>query len=179
MRMPRPHPVIPAKERQVGSSPGRSLNVRGTFNLTLISCGKGAPYHRETPASAGVTDGRGDCVHSTRRIHSPATAHGTADFPRHRAAPARTCSATCSAGHVHLLGHLLCWIAEAHRPPHKSLISHMNLPHRPQRRALQKNIHLQKQVEQVKSARETTAITQQNAVQGCDPASFGPRRDVK
>jgi hypothetical protein len=55
----------------------------------------------------------------------------------------------------------------------------MNWPHRSQRRALQKNIHLQKQVEQVKSARETTAITQQNAVQGCDPASFGPRRDVK
>lgn len=44
---------------------------------------------------------------------------------------------------------------------------------------LQKNVHLQKQVEQVKTAPNTAATTQQNAVQACDPASFGPRRDVK
>jgi len=45
-------------------------------------------------------------------IPSPTAAHrAPADLPRHRAAPVRTCSATCSAGRPHLLGHLLCWTA--------------------------------------------------------------------
>jgi len=114
------------------------------------------------------------------RIPLPPLAHrAAAGLPRPGAPPARTCSATCSAGRFHLLDHLLCWIAEAHRLPRKLLISNMNLSHRPKRRALQKNIHLQKQVEQMKTAGQTVTITQQNAAQGCDPASFGPRRDVK
>jgi len=55
----------------------------------------------------------------------------------------------------------------------KNLFERAPAPH------LQKNVHLLKQVEQVKTARKSAAIAQQNAVQGCDPASFGPRRDVK
>ena len=57
----------------------------------------------------------------------------------------------------------------------KPLISGKNLFEHARRGLLKKTIHLPKQVEQVKTA----GVAQQNAVEACDPASFGPMPQVK
>lgn len=61
----------------------------------------------------------------------------------------------------------------------KLLIFGENLFEHAQGRLPKKTIHLLKQVEQVKTAVAAIATAQQNAVQGCDPASFGPRPRMK
>jgi len=62
----------PAKEHQVGSSPGRSLTVRGTFNLMLaqlrrLKLARIAPANERqwnwAPAFAGEASGVGRARH--------------------------------------------------------------------------------------------------------------------
>jgi hypothetical protein len=98
---------------------------------------------------------------------------------RHLLAPARHLLVTCSAGRSHLLSHLLCWMSRIACHADKPLLFGKNLFEQAMGRRAKKTIHLLKQVEQVKTARESAATTQQNAVQGCDPASFGPRPRMK
>jgi len=98
---------------------------------------------------------------------------------RHLLAPAPHLLGTCSAGQSHLLRHLLCWMSRIPREADKPLLLDKNLFEHAMGRLPKKTVHLLKQVEQVKTARETAAATQQNAVQGCDPASFGPRPRMK
>jgi hypothetical protein len=93
-----------------------------------------------------------------------------------------TCShlfGTCSAGQSHLFRHLLCWKARISIRAAKPLISGKNLIGGAPGQRLTKDLRLLKQVEQVNTAHDDIASAQQNAIQGCDPASFGPRPRVK